>query len=102
MTNIELFKRDFIYFSERGRKGGREGEKHQCVAASFMSPTGDLAYNPGMCPDWESNQRSFASQIGTQQLSHTSQGKYRTFEFWNFHIQGEESFFFLFSFFLVP
>ena len=45
----------FIYFRERGREGEREGEKHQCVVASCMPPTGDLARNPGMCPDWESN-----------------------------------------------
>ena len=37
-------------------KGGREGEKHHCVVVSHMPPTGDLAHNPGMCPDWESNQ----------------------------------------------
>ena len=34
---------------------GREGEKHPCVVASYVAPTGDLACNPGMCPDWESN-----------------------------------------------
>ena len=47
----------FIYFIFRqwGREGGREGEKHQCVVASLMPPTGDLAHNPGRCPDWESN-----------------------------------------------
>ena len=28
--------------------------------------TGDPACNPGMCPDWESNQRPFGSQAGTQ------------------------------------
>ena len=34
--------------------------------ASCMSPTGDTARNPGMCPDWEWNQRPFSSQVGTQ------------------------------------
>ena len=29
-------------------------------------PTGDLACNPSMCPDWESNQWPFGSQAGTQ------------------------------------
>ena len=29
--------------------GEREGEKHQCVVASCVPPTGDLAYNPDMC-----------------------------------------------------
>ena len=42
-------------FRERGREGEREGEKHQHVVASHTPPTGDLACNPGMCPDWESN-----------------------------------------------
>ena len=31
-----------------------------------MPPTGDLACNPGMCPDWELNQWPFSSQTGTQ------------------------------------
>ena len=46
------FFKDFIYFifRERGREGEREGEKHQCVVASCMPPTGDLAQNTGVCP----------------------------------------------------
>ena len=39
----------FIYFLERGKGREKEGEKHQCVVASHMPPTGDLASNPGMC-----------------------------------------------------
>ena len=47
----------FIYlFLERGKEGEREGENHQCVVTSRVPPTADLALNPGMCPDWESNQ----------------------------------------------
>ena len=44
-----VFKKIFnlFIFREKGREGKRGGEKHQ---------TGDLADNPGMCPDWESNQ----------------------------------------------
>ena len=34
----------------KGREGEREGEKHQYVVASHVSPTGDLACNPGMRP----------------------------------------------------
>ena len=34
-----------------GREGEREGEKHPCVVASHTPSTGDLACNPGMCPD---------------------------------------------------
>ena len=58
-----LFLCDFIYlFCYIEGKG----EKHQCVVASHAPPTGDLACNPGMCPDWESNQRPFGSQTGVQ------------------------------------
>ena len=41
------------------------GKKHQLVA-SHAPPTGDLAHNPGMCPDWESNSRPFGSQASSQ------------------------------------
>ena len=63
------FLKKVIYlsiFKERGREGEREGEKHQYVVASHAPPTGDLALNPGMCPDWESDQRPFGSQAGAQ------------------------------------
>ena len=43
------FLKRFYLFLERGREGEREGEKHQCVVASCMTPSGDLAHNPGMC-----------------------------------------------------
>ena len=60
------FLKDFIYlFLERGKEGER-GEKHQCAVASWAPPNGDLARNPGMCPDWESNWQPFDSQAGTQ------------------------------------
>ena len=42
-------------------------EKHQ-LGTSHTPPTGDLARNPGMCPDWESNQRPFGSQAGNQSI----------------------------------
>ena len=46
--------------------GEREGEKHQCVVASYAPPSGDLAHNPGMCPKWGSNERPFGPQVCTQ------------------------------------
>ena len=49
-----------------GREGEREGEKHQCVVASHTPPTGDLACNPGMRPDWKLNQWPFGLQAGAQ------------------------------------
>ena len=63
------FLRFYLFiFREREREGEREGEKHQCTVASHTPLTGDLACNPGMCPDWESNQRPFGSQAGTQSI----------------------------------
>ena len=59
-NNVIFFKVLFI-FRQRGREGHREGEKHQCMVASHMAPTGDLAHNPGMCPDWELNWQPFGS-----------------------------------------
>ena len=56
----------FIYFLEKGKKGEREREKHQCVVASHMTPAGDLAHNPGMCPDWRLNWWPFGLQVSTQ------------------------------------
>ena len=48
----ELFLRFYLFISrERGREGERKGEKHRCVVASLAPPTGDLACNPGMCPE---------------------------------------------------
>ena len=65
--SIIFLKILFIYlFREQGREREREGEKYQCVIAPHTSPPGDLARNPGMCPDWESNQQPFGSQARTQ------------------------------------
>ena len=62
----------FFIFRERGREGEKEGEKYQCVLASHVAPTGYLAHNPGLCPDWELNQRSVGLQPTLNPLSHTT------------------------------
>ena len=67
-------------FRQRGRKGEREGEKHRCMVASCAPPTGDLACNPGMCPDWESNRRPFGLQVGTQSTEAHQPGKIKYFK----------------------
>ena len=63
-----FFKRRFylFIFRQRGREGEREGEKHPCVLASCTPLTGDLACNPGTCPDWELNRWPFGLQAHTQ------------------------------------
>ena len=56
MILVNLKKKFYLFiFRERGREGEREGEKHHCVVVSLVPPTGDLAHNPSMCPDWELN-----------------------------------------------
>ena len=38
-----FFLKILFIFRERGREGEGEGEKHQCVVASRVPPTADLA-----------------------------------------------------------
>ena len=67
----------FIYlfiFRKRGREGEREGVKHQCVVASCTPLAGDMACNPGMCPDWELNRNALVHRPVLNPLSYTSQG----------------------------
>ena len=61
-----FFKKTLFIYFQRGREGEREREKHQCMVASYTLPTGDLACNPGLCPDWEQNQQPVALQASTQ------------------------------------
>ena len=50
--SLKIFKN--ILFLERG--GGRKRrETPMCGCLSHTLPTGDLAYNTGMRPDWDSN-----------------------------------------------
>ena len=63
---ISFFNLIYLFLERGGREGEREGGKHQCVVASHAPTTGKQACNPGMCPDWESNQQPFGSQAGTQ------------------------------------
>ena len=56
---ISFFFKKFCLFLFIER--GREGE-----VASHMPSTRNLAHNPGMCPEWESNQQSLDLQAGAQ------------------------------------
>ena len=56
---------DFIYlfiFKERGR----EGEERERNMTLTRPQRGDLACNPGMCPDQESNRHPFGLQNDEQ------------------------------------
>ena len=52
-----IFFKDFIYlFLHRGEEREKEREKNISVWLPLThTPTGDLAYNPGMYPNRESN-----------------------------------------------
>ena len=51
----------------RGEGREEEREKNNCVVDnSHTPPTGNLAHNPGICPDWESNLRLLGLQASTQ------------------------------------
>ena len=54
MVSVFYFILLYLFiFRMRGREGEREGETHQFVVASLVTPTRDLAHNPGMCPEWQ-------------------------------------------------
>ena len=63
-------------FTFRERVREREQEKHPCVVASHVPLRGDLARNPGMCPDQESNQQPFGSQAGIQSTEPQQPGQF--------------------------
>ena len=72
--SLKLFKKFYIFiFRERRKGGGKRGRKHQCTVASHVAPTAELARNPGMCPDWESNLQPFDSHLVFNPLSYPSQ-----------------------------
>ena len=72
----KLFFKDILLISrEMGRVGEREGKKHQCVVASCVPPTGDLAHNPGKSLTRNRTGDPLAHRPVLNPLSHTSQGK---------------------------
>ena len=73
-SSFFFFKIYFI-FRERGREREREREKHQGVVASQVPSTGDLACNPGMCPDWELNWQPFGLGNNTQTAEQHQSGQ---------------------------
>ena len=77
-----------MYVFKRGE--GREKERDISVreihgsVASHTPPAGDLACNPGMCPDGESNLRPFSSQASTQFTEPHQPGQKATFIDWRY------------------
>ena len=62
-----LFFKDFIYLF-LDRREGEEKERERNINVWLpphpAPPTGDLAHNPGLCPDRESNQQPVGLQAG--------------------------------------
>ena len=44
----------------------KEREETSMCGCLSIAPTGDMADNPVMCPDWKSNHRPFSLQAGIQ------------------------------------
>ena len=66
----------FIYlFLDRGEGREKDRERNINVWLPLAHPApGNLARNPGMCPDWESNQQPFGLQAGAQSIKPHQQG----------------------------
>ena len=89
------FLRDFIYFHlflerREGREREREGGKHRYVRETLIGCLSHApwpGHNPGMCPDWESNQRPFTLCNNTQSTErYRSVPAASSFFFLNFHL----------------
>ena len=80
MNGYLFFKKYLInLFRQRRKEGEREGKKYHCVVASCALPNGALACNPGMCPDWESNQQPCGLQASDQSTEPQQPGLTATF-----------------------
>ena len=64
----------FYLFIFREVKGGRKRERKISMCGSLIAPTGHLAHNPDMCPNWESNWWPFGLQPTLNPLSYTNRG----------------------------
>ena len=73
-TGRWLFFFRFYLFRERGREGEREGQKHQCVVASHVPPTGDLAKTQACALTGNQTGNPLVCRLALKAVSHTSQG----------------------------
>ena len=63
-----------------GRKGEREGEKHQCVIASHSPPTGDLPETQACALTGNPTSNPLVRRPALNPLNHSSQGKNKYFK----------------------
>ena len=70
----------FYLFLERGKVGRKRGRETSIGCIWYVPrPTGNLAGNPGMCPDWESNQWPFTLQVNAQSTEPHRSGQFILF-----------------------
>ena len=75
-----IFLNWFIY-RERGRKGEREGEKHQCVVSSHTPPTGDWAATQARALTGNQIGDPLVHRPALNPLSYSSQGAAQSFQY---------------------
>ena len=69
-----LFLKRFYLFLEKGREGGREEEKHQCVVASGAPPMGTWPTTQACALTGDRTSDPSVHRLALNLLSHTSQG----------------------------
>ena len=62
-------------FRERGREGEKEEEKHQCVVASQVPPTSDMAHTQACALTGSRTGNALVFRLSLNPLSYTSQGR---------------------------
>ena len=75
-----VFLRFYLFILDRGEWGKKDRETSMCgclLHAPYWGP--DLAHNPGMCPEWESNWRPFGLKAGTQSTEPHQPGPFKFF-----------------------
>ena len=72
-------KTDFTYLFLEGKGGRKRGRETSVCGCLLCAPYWDLACNPGMCPDQESNQRPFGSQACAQSTEPHQPGLFLVF-----------------------
>ena len=80
----------FTYlFLERGEGKEKERERETSICGCLShTPYRDLARNPGMYPDWESNQQPFGSQASTQSTEPHQPGQIVAVFLWSKFTEG--------------
>ena len=68
----------YLFILERGEGKEKEREKHQWEVSYHVPMTGDLACNPGTCPDWDRTGDPLA-QARTQSTELHQPGLFVTF-----------------------